>query len=155
MKMDAQEVHASDGSVCYQSHLVGFGFSGRVVRYRELPDEIVDEIEDNAAALAGAPPEDEGERARWMSRIQRRAQRFGANRFTVEISEQPVDPRNYPACEGVKYKRMTAQLMEAESSGGGLLKGKDLKALGQLYSQLHHVTFGEVQELMGKAIQVV
>jgi len=156
MKAEVSEVTATDGGTSYQVHLVGFGFSGRVVRFRELEEDTIQGFENTANTLAGPPPvgrDNEWERAQWVDKLQKSIQRLGANRFTVEVSEHPVDPANYPALKEVKFRRMTAQLMQ--TSGGGLLKVKDLEALKQLYGQLHHVTYGEVQELMGKAIQVV
>jgi hypothetical protein len=156
MKAEVSEVTATDGATCYQVHLIGFGFSGRVVRFRELDEETIQAFQNTASTLAGPPPagpDSDWQRAQWIEQRQESVQRLGANRFTVEISEQPVDVKNYPGCTDVKFKKMTAQLMQ--QMGAGLLKFKDLEMLKQLYSKLHHVTFGEVQDLMGKAIQVV
>jgi hypothetical protein len=126
------------------------------MRFRELDEDTIEGLESAANTMAGPPPagrENEWERAQWVDKLQKSIQRLGANRFTVEVSEHPVDTRNYPSLREVKFQRMTAQLMQTGASG--LLKVKDIEALKQLYSQLHHVTYGEVQELMGKAIQVV
>src|SRR3989304_8856633 len=130
MKTEVSEVTATAGGTCYQVPLFGVGFSGLLVRFRELDEDTIAGFESTANIMVGPPPV--GRESEWMDKLQKSMQRLGANRFTVEISEHPVDPANYPALNEVKFKRMNAQLMQ--SGGGGLLR---------------------VQELMGKAIQVV
>jgi hypothetical protein len=166
MAMEVEQIQGEGGEVLYQVHLIGFGHSGRAVRFRELSESKVDSLEADAAAIVGT---EEGPLP-FGYRLSAEIKKQGACRFVVAITEDPVpaegsiklkpkDPQaatkqaaEYPACGQTKWVKMNFQAME--SLGGGRLTHKDIEALRVMYVRLHNVSVDDIEGMMGKALRV-
>jgi len=125
--------------VTTQYHLKGKGFSGRAVRVREL-DPI--EVEDNLTATAKLVSQEAS-----IIELKKVEWRNGVKRMIVEFSEPCEDP----FAEGVKWKKVTAGMLDEI---GEYFRAKDLLALEAIYRTNHEVIPSELEAITGKAVPV-
>lgn len=120
-----------------QFHLKGKGFSGRAVRCRELDPM---ETEENLLSAAKLVSKDatmvELKKVEWRNAIKLMVTEF-------------TEPCKDPFADGVKWKKVTAGMLE---DLGVYFTAKDLLALESIYQNTHEVTKDELEAITGSSV---
>lgn len=117
------------------------GYSGRVVRLRDVPTETLERIEITAAQEITAQST--------MAELHARIARHAINAMVVGVSE-PCEPKDRTT---VKMRKLNAEQMAEERNK--LFTTKDQIVLKQVYDQMHTVTSKELDAIVGGMIGVV
>lgn len=121
-----------------QYHLKGRGFSGRVVRCRELDPT---EVEDNLTAAAKLASKDAT-----IIELKKTEWRNGVKRMITEVS----DPTDDPMKKDLKFRKLSPQQLDEQWAS--LFKAKDVLLLESVYRDYHEVIPSEVADITGKAV---
>ena len=125
----------------FQIHLVGKGLTSRGVRCKVLSMQDVEAADKAAGALC--TPES------LQSEFQALSERFGMEMMVQEVTEKPCAEADLPTA---KWKKVSAEhLNEHWKKYFGL---KDTIALKSIYRKEHSLTQKEVDEIMGKKVEL-